>query len=88
MVTTISSFSSTSFYPPYPSCSSGKIFSTLKEAGRHKLYVEELKSIGFEYSKVKPQKRTAGWGRVKDALMAYKALKGDLEVKRDFIVPR
>ena len=52
------------------------------------MYVEELRSIGFEYSKVKPPKRTAGWERVKDAFTAYKAQKGNLEIKRDFIVPR
>ena len=50
--------------------------------------MEELRSIGFEYAKVKPQKRVTGWERVKEALLAYKASKGNLEVKRDFIVPR
>ena len=45
---------------------------------------EELEEMGFSFNR---QRQTLGWDVIRDALLTYKSIKGDLMVPAKFIIP-
>jgi len=61
----------------------GSLVNTIRNRNAHKEHKEELLAMGFDYKKQQERE----FEEVKEALLAYKKIFGDLLVPNEYIIP-